>query len=151
MPQYYTLAPFFVSKDPASTRHRRETSSDRVWKRALIKAIKTKAALRMQRSLGRSESRRQHQARAEEMKKWKQPLQWKTCCWRKHLIIPRTGIIHLGAEPQRRQQFWGRFSTPDLPAAAGGGVTATETSLDSHWALPAHEGGNGFASTSCPS
>lgn len=28
--QYYTLAPFFVIKDPASTRHRRETSSDRV-------------------------------------------------------------------------------------------------------------------------
>lgn len=151
MPQYYTLAPFFVSKDPASTRHRRETSSDRVWKRALIKAIKTKAALRMQRSLGRSESRRQHQARAEEMKKWKQPLQWKTCCWRKHLIIPRTGIIHLGAEPQRRQQFWGRFSTPDLPAAAGGGCHSNWDQLRLNWALPAHEGGNGFASTSCPS
>lgn len=102
----------------------------------------------MQRLLGRSESRRRRQARAEEMKKWKQPMQWRPCCWRKHLIIPPTGIIHLGAELQRQQHVWGSFSFPDLLA---GGVMLTETDLDSCWALPAHEGSSRFASTSCPS
>lgn len=68
----------------------------------------------MQRSIGRSESRRRRQARAEEMKKWKQTMQWRPCCWRKHLIIPPTSIIHLGAESQRQQQIWGSFSPPNL-------------------------------------